>query len=153
MAPEIIPMPKSRNNRACLLCSIIQSGQDFRLHGCPNCESFLSVCLPLSCHHWPSLYVLQLQDNQDRVLSCTSQYFDGMIALIDPADSWVAKWQRTSALICCGAFFALTWLVGEFARGIYAVRVKGRLPDEVENELKDQGITYRPRDLAVTEQD
>ncbi|KAF9021825.1 transcription elongation factor SPT4 [Hymenopellis radicata] len=118
--PEVIPMPKNRNNRACLLCSIIQTSGDFRANGCPNCEN-----------------VLHLEGNPERILSCTSQYFDGMIAMITPEKSWVAKWQRTST----------------FVRGIYAVRVKGRIPEDIEAELRDQDVTYRPRDLTAAEQD
>ena len=32
------------------------------------------------------------------------------------------------------------------ARGMYAVRVKGRVPEDVEAELESRGIKYRPRD-------
>lgn len=34
---------KARNLRACLLCSIIQTGQDFKKVGCPNCDEILQV--------------------------------------------------------------------------------------------------------------
>lgn len=34
---------------------------------------------------------------------------------------------------------------------MYAVRVKGRVPDDVETELDNRGIKYRPRDQ--TDQD
>jgi len=33
-------------------------------------------------------------------------------------------------------------------RGMYAVRVKGRVPEDVEAELESRGIKYRPRDQA-----
>lgn len=33
-------------------------------------------------------------------------------------------------------------------RGMYAVRVKGRVPEDVEVELESRGIKYRPRDQA-----
>ena len=36
-------------------------------------------------------------------------------------------------------------------RGVYAVRVKGRIPEDVEAELENRGIKYRPRDQ--TDQD
>ena len=51
--------------------------QRFRDQGCPNCEEFL-----------------RLQGNQENIESCTSQVFEGVITLADPARSWVAKWQR-----------------------------------------------------------
>lgn len=31
-------------------------------------------------------------------------------------------------------------------RGMYAVRVKGRVPEDVEAELESRGLKYRPRD-------
>ncbi|KAE9399151.1 transcription elongation factor SPT4 [Gymnopus androsaceus JB14] len=111
----IIPQSKSRHLRSCLLCSLIQTSNDFRSIGCPNCEE-----------------ILQLKDNPDRILSCTTASFDGVIAVIDPETSWVARWQRTA----------------KYARGMYAVRVKGRVPEDVEAELESRGIKYRPRDQS-----
>ncbi|ESK93097.1 transcription elongation factor spt4 [Moniliophthora roreri MCA 2997] len=108
-----IPPPKSRHLRACLLCSVIQTSNDFRVKGCPNCEE-----------------ILQLKDSPDRISTCTTVYFDGVIGVTDPENSWVAKWQRTS----------------QYVRGMYAVRVKGRVPEDVEAELDARGFKYRPRD-------
>ena len=34
----------------------------------------------------------------------------------------------------------------KYVRGMYAVRVKGRIPEDVEAELENRGIKYRPRD-------
>ncbi len=36
--------------------------------------------------------------------------------------------------------------VDKFTKGLYAIRVMGRLPEEIEEELKAAGVTYRPRD-------
>ena len=41
--------------------------------------------------------------------------------------------------------------LAKYVRGMYAVRVKGRVPEDVEQELHDRGIRYRPRDQ--TDQD
>ncbi|RDB15458.1 Transcription elongation factor SPT4 [Hypsizygus marmoreus] len=109
---------RSKQLRACLLCSIIQLPVDYRKHGCPNCEE-----------------IMQMKQNSERIASCTTTYFDGVIAVIDPENSWVARWQRTS----------------KYVRGMYAVRVKGRIPEDVEAELESRGIKYRPRDQ--TDQD
>ncbi|TFK25065.1 transcription initiation protein spt4 [Coprinopsis marcescibilis] len=114
----IPPQPRSNKLRACLLCSIVQLPSDFKRNGCPNCDD-----------------ILQLKGNVDRVNSCTTALFEGVIAVVDPDNSWVAKWQRTSQKV----------------RGIYAVRVRGRVPEDVEAELQDRGLKYRPRDQ--TEQD
>jgi len=73
-----------------------------------------------------------MKGSPDRIQSCTSTYFDGIVALIDPETSWVGRWQRTSGNV----------------RGMYAVRVKGRVPEDVEAELESRGIKYRPRDQA-----
>ena len=88
---------RSRQLRACLLCSIIQSPGDFKKVGCPNCEEILQVLLlpPLSRSLYIHTLCLKLKMNQDRILSCTSAQFDGVIAVIDPDASWVARWQRT----------------------------------------------------------
>lgn len=40
---KIPPQARSKNLRACLLCSIIQLPPDFRKSGCPNCEEILQV--------------------------------------------------------------------------------------------------------------
>jgi len=41
--------------------------------------------------------------------------------------------------------------LAKYVRGMYAVRVKGRIPEDVEAELYSRGIKYRPRDQ--TDQD
>lgn len=42
-------------------------------------------------------------------------------------------------------------ILAKYVRGIYAVRVTGRVPEDVEVELDRRGIKYRPRDQ--TDQD
>jgi len=34
----------------------------------------------------------------------------------------------------------------KYVPGMYAVRVKGRIPEDVETELENRGIKYRARD-------
>jgi len=93
---------------------------------------------------------MQLKGSPDRIQSCTSTYFDGIIALIDPETSWVGRWQRT----CKSPYCDFTGPVDGYSncqtagnvRGMYAVRVKGRVPEDVEAELESRGIKYRPRD-------
>lgn len=50
--------------------------------------------------------------------------------MMNPDESWVAKWQRGS----------------KFAAGLYAARVAGRLPDDIIEELEGLGVEYRARD-------
>jgi transcription elongation factor SPT4 len=66
--------------------------QKFLKEGCPNCEGFLS-----------------LAHSQEAVEECTSQVYEGLIALADPSQSWVAKWQRLDG----------------YVKGVYAVKVMG----------------------------
>ncbi|KAF7967591.1 hypothetical protein HWV62_27409 [Athelia sp. TMB] len=108
-----IPTVKAKGLRACLLCSIVLTQADFIRNGCPNCEE-----------------LMQMKSSRDRTQVCTTTSFDGVIAVIDPETSWVARWQRTS----------------KYARGIYAARVIGRVPEDVASELQSRGIKYRVRD-------
>lgn len=39
--------------------------------------------------------ITQMKGSQDRITSCTTTQFDGVISVIDPDSSWVARWQRT----------------------------------------------------------
>jgi transcription elongation factor SPT4 len=88
-----------------------------------------------------------MKGNSDRIASCTTTYFDGVISVIDPENSWVARWQRTCAFVTisrCSRI--LIDFAAKYVRGMYAVRVKGRIPEDVEAELESRGIKYRSRD-------
>jgi len=89
----------------------------------------MQVC-PLASNIQEYLMSRQMKGFPDRIGACTTTHFDGIIAVIDPENSWVARWQRPS----------------KYVRGMYAVRVKGRIPEDVEAELESRGIKYRPRD-------
>ena len=60
--------------------------------GCPNCEEYLN-----------------LRGSSDAINDCCSQVFEGLITLVDPQTSWVAKWQRLQG----------------YVPGTYAVKVVG----------------------------
>lgn len=115
MSLETVPK-ELRNMRACLLCSLIKTFEQFEMDGCDNCDRYL-----------------QMKGNRDMVYDCTSSSFDGLISLMSPDDSWVAKWQR----------------INLYVKGCYAVSVTGRLPAGIVRELKTRGITYRSRDNSV----
>ncbi len=89
---------RSKALRACLLCSIVQAPQEFRRTGCPNCEEVMQVRY---YHHMQQtgwlIIIQQLKGSTERITTCTTTYFDGMITVIDPERSWVARWQRTCA--------------------------------------------------------
>jgi len=89
--------------------------------GCPNCEEFL-----------------HLEGSMEAILDCTSQVFEGLITLADPAKSWVAKWQRLDT----------------YVRGVYAIKVSGQLPEDMVATMEDEArIRYIPRDGSTTEAD
>ncbi|KAI5292054.1 Transcription elongation factor SPT4 [Ascosphaera acerosa] len=96
---------QQRTLRACMVCGIVQLNsssqadfprdapvQRFIRDGCPNCEEYLG-----------------LRGNSEAVQECTSQVYEGIIALADPATSWVAKYQRLDG----------------YVPGTYAVKVTG----------------------------
>lgn len=89
--------------------------EQFHVEGCENCDDFL-----------------HLKDNPERVHECTSSNFDGMIALMDPSDSWVARWQR----------------IDNCARGMYAISVSGDLPEPIKRSLREKNVPYRSRDVS-----
>lgn len=110
-------IPKSlRGMRACLLCSLIKTIDQFELDGCDNCDEFL-----------------HMKNNRDKVYACTSSSWDGIIALMSPEDSWVAKWQR----------------IRKCKPGCYAISVSGRMPAPIVSDLKAYGVMYRSRDTSV----
>ena len=102
-----------------------------------------------------------MKGSQDRVAACTTTHFEGVIAIVD-AESWVGRWQRIGEFSFvqgrvrgdAHAIFFLGWdvvlmgfcLAAKYVRGVYAVRVKGRVPEDVEAELESRGIKYRTRD-------
>jgi transcription elongation factor SPT4 len=113
-----------------MVCSIVLAGSRFRREGCPNCEEFL-----------------ELLGHDDAIQECTSQVFEGLITLMDPASSWVARWQRLDS----------------YVPGIYAVKVTGivrvlvtstpihsrtdcilQLPEEIISTVEAAGVKYIP---------
>ncbi|KAH3680464.1 hypothetical protein WICMUC_000304 [Wickerhamomyces mucosus] len=64
-------------------------------------------------------------------LSTTSPTFEGLVAIGEPEKSWVARWLR----------------VDKYLPGLYAVKVQGRLPQDIVENLP----FYRPRDGTATD--
>lgn len=107
-----------KNLRACLCCSLVKTFQQFEMYGCENCT------------------FLEMEEDRDKVNECTSASFEGLIAMMRPEESWVAKWQRLRS----GG--------RPFQRGCYAVSVNGRLPSRIIGDLEKQGIRYISRDMS-----
>ncbi|EPX71161.1 transcription elongation factor complex subunit Spt4 [Schizosaccharomyces octosporus yFS286] len=96
-------LSRSRS-RACLICGVVLPHTVFANKGCPN-------------------------DGVDDVETFTSPVFEGIMAMMVPTESWVARWQR----------------IDNFTPGIYATRVQGVLSDDIVESLRRRGINYRPR--------
>jgi len=105
--------------------------------GCPNCEEYLN-----------------LRGSSDAINDCCSQVFEGLITLVDPQTSWVAKWQRLQG----------------YVPGTYAVKVVGivslsrvkqviglqnfqQLPEDIIQTIEDNGVKYIPRDGSNAEEE
>ncbi|CAI8018460.1 Transcription elongation factor SPT4 [Geodia barretti] len=76
MSMESVPKDL-RGLRACKLCSMVKSQDQFYYNGCDNCERFL-----------------KMKGNREMIQDCTSSNFDGVISVMIPQESWVSKWQR-----------------------------------------------------------
>lgn len=77
-----IPPNQQRNMRACMVCSIVRTQQQFATQGCPNCEE-----------------ILELAGNPEQINDCTSQVFEGLITVADTSRSWVARYQRLEGYV------------------------------------------------------
>ncbi|KAF2024587.1 Spt4-domain-containing protein [Setomelanomma holmii] len=77
-----IPANQQRNMRACMVCSIVRTQQQFLTQGCPNCED-----------------IIELANNPDQINDCTSQVFEGLISVSDTSRSWVARYQRLEGYV------------------------------------------------------
>ena len=151
---RIPPQARSKHLRACLLCSIIQVPTEFRKSGCPNCEEILQVRIGSIYSHSIPL----IQSRRWKVHRTVSHH-------VQPLNSMaLSLWstQTTAGLRGGNVQVRLPFLFvhllspdvqisAKYVRGIYAVRVTGRIPEDVELELERRNIKYRPRDQ--TDQD
>ena len=66
---------------------------------------------------------LYLAGDRERVSTCTTGAIIGVYVCMKPRESWVAKWQRTV----------------KFVPGTYAVALDATMPQDVVEELADNG--------------
>ena len=92
--------------KACLSCSLVKTYTQFYNKGCDNC------------------IFLKMTNDPKKVKSCTTSYFEGLIGLVEPQNSWVAKWQR----------------IVQMKPGMYAIQVSGTLQDEEDMDENEDGI-------------
>mmetsp|Transcript_548 Transcript_548/g.1132 ORF Transcript_548/g.1132 Transcript_548/m.1132 type:complete len:129 (-) Transcript_548:159-545(-) len=100
-----------RGIRACKRCGILKTLDQFINEGCENCP------------------FLDMIDNPERANMCTSAFYEGQAALMDPRESWAAKWIR----------------VDNYLPGVYALSVTGTLDREIQEDLEERGVRWRCR--------
>jgi transcription elongation factor SPT4 len=104
---------QARSLRACMVCSVIRPHAEFQKEGCPNCEE-----------------ALQMAGSSDIVGECTSSNFNGIIALMDTKNSWVARYHRLEG----------------YKPGMYAVQVIGNLSEDYVDTVRAAGLRFVRRD-------
>ncbi|EQB60193.1 transcription elongation factor spt4 [Vairimorpha apis BRL 01] len=97
------PLSFSTKLKCCKLCSKISS--QLKSKGCDNCTTV------------------------SKDSNIVSNKFKGMIGLVEPDKSWVAKWQRINGL----------------KKGLYALTVAGDVDEEVIVEYEKSGRVYLNR--------
>ncbi len=71
----------------------------------------------------------QKEGDGERCNMCTSAFFEGQVAVMDPRESWTAKWLR----------------VDNYLPGVYAITVTGQLDQNTIDDLESRGCKYRCR--------
>lgn len=82
------------------LASCVQSSRRLPTSGNMAVQTVKSLCRSVSEDYGPyvgcaNALCTQMKGYPDRIQACTTTHFEGAIAVINPEDSWVARWQRT----------------------------------------------------------
>ncbi|GBG30937.1 Transcription elongation factor SPT4 [Hondaea fermentalgiana] len=88
--------------RACIICLLVKTYTQFYNDGCPNCN-FMD---------WGEREIVE---------GATTKNFEGLVAMMQPKDSWVAKWQR----------------IDRFVPGTYAIKVNEEASEEVQEHCRE----------------
>mmetsp|Transcript_25058 Transcript_25058/g.37023 ORF Transcript_25058/g.37023 Transcript_25058/m.37023 type:complete len:144 (+) Transcript_25058:249-680(+) len=108
-----------RGIRACKRCGLLKTVEQFMTEGCENCP------------------FLDIADGPERVNACTTAFYEGQCAVMDPRESWAAKWIR----------------VDGFLPGVYAIHVTGTLNRDIEEDLENRGLRWRCKPVGSTNTD
>ncbi|KAF3930149.1 hypothetical protein ABW19_dt0208797 [Dactylella cylindrospora] len=77
-----VPTNQQRYLRACMVCAIVMTMDNFTRKGCPNCHPILD-------------YI----QSQELAQECTSPIFEGCVCIDNPKESWIAKWLRLETYV------------------------------------------------------
>jgi len=95
--------------RACMRCGLIKTFDQFYDMGCENCP------------------FLDMFEEQEKVSKCTSAFFAGTCAVVDPSQSWMAKWLQ----------------IASAKPGLYAVDITGEWDQETRQMLESGNYNWR----------
>ena len=101
-----------------------------RCHASPTLTPLLYVFRKLThspSNALPSCNIIIQADNPERANSCTSAFYEGQAAIMDPRESWAAKWIR----------------VDNCLPGVYAIAITGQFDRDIEEDLENRGIRWR----------
>ena len=68
-----------------------------------------------------------MDEDRERLWSCTTSNFEGVVSMITPGESWVARWQvvHASQPESSGVFDRCEQGITEFVPGCYAIAANG----------------------------
>lgn len=98
----------------------------------------ISLCSPYIAQYYlertsiillSNLHIKLKADDPEKCNLCTTAFYEGSVAVMDPRSSWTAKWLR----------------VDNYLPGVYAITVTGQFDKDIEDELESRGCRYRCR--------
>ncbi|CAM9165292.1 unnamed protein product [Choristocarpus tenellus] len=120
-------VPKNlKGLRACKRCSLVKSNDQASLQ-IYQLQCFRSIDYQFVNTGCENCDFLEMESDQTRVQECTTTYFSGLMSMIEPDSSWVAKWQRINGC----------------RPGMYAIEVIGELPRDALELMEEKGIPYQ----------
>mmetsp|Transcript_10226 Transcript_10226/g.11872 ORF Transcript_10226/g.11872 Transcript_10226/m.11872 type:complete len:84 (-) Transcript_10226:137-388(-) len=72
-----------------------------------------------------------MEDDRQKTEMYTTAFFEGEVAVMDPRESWTAKWLR----------------VDTFLPGVYAITIIGTFDKDTIEDLESRGCSHRCRPL------